>query len=389
MTNRKRFWNLLSFTLFIVGFLVRLFFLPVRTMDMGYYLTWYNHIVSNGVLHSLSDHFIEYNPPFIYLLSLATLTKSFLPRIWAIKFIPITFDIINTGLVFQITKTYFDDVSKSIRAALIFWAAPTIMINSSVWGQTDSLYACFLLLAFLFLLKDRPAVAMIAFALSISIKAQGIFMAPFLAILFLKKQIKWYTFLLIPPVYALPFLPAILAGRPINILFSTYMAQGETFLLPSMNAATLYFFLPQSAYPASLQIGIPLASLILFVWVLVYGLKHYELTKTILATTALVATAFTPFLLPKMHDRYFYAADIFSIVLAVTTPKMWFLAAAYQVISLLSYTPYLFGINPESTLPTAVIVNTITLGFLLWKQWNMIANPKTSLMRPDNTSLQS
>ncbi len=141
MTNRKRFWNLLSFTLFIVGFLVRLFFLPVRTMDMGYYLTWYNHIVSNGVLHSLSDHFIEYNPPFIYLLSLATLTKSFLPRIWAIKFIPITFDIINTGLVFQITKTYFDDVSKSIRAALIFWAAPTIMINSSVWGQTDSLYA--------------------------------------------------------------------------------------------------------------------------------------------------------------------------------------------------------------------------------------------------------
>ncbi|MCL4529081.1 MAG: hypothetical protein M1282_06685, partial [Chloroflexi bacterium] len=221
MTNQKRFWNLLSFTLFIVGFLVRLFFLPVRTMDMGYYLTWYNHIVSNGVLHSLSDHFIEYNPPFIYLLSLATLTKSFLPRIWAIKFIPITFDIINTGLVFQITKTYFDDVSKSIRAALIFWAAPTIMINSSVWGQTDSLYACFLLLAFLFLLKDRPAVAMIAFALSISIKAQGIFMAPFLAILFLKKQIKWYTFLLIPPVYALPFLPAILAGRPINILFST------------------------------------------------------------------------------------------------------------------------------------------------------------------------
>ncbi|MCL4529314.1 MAG: hypothetical protein M1282_07865, partial [Chloroflexi bacterium] len=103
----------------------------------------------------------------------------------------------------------------------------------------------------------------------------------------------------------------------------------------------------------------------------------------------LVATAFTPFLLPKMHDRYFYAADIFSIVFAVTTPKMWFLAAAYQVISLLSYTPYLFGINPESTLPTAVIVNTITLGFLLWKQWNMIANPKTSLMRPDNTSLQS
>ena len=52
-----------------------------------------------------------------------------------------------------------------------------------------------------------------------------------------------------------------------------------------------------------------------------------------------------PFLLPEMHDRYFYLADVLSIVAAFYFPRMFYIAVGVQLCSLLSYAPYL--INTE------------------------------------------
>jgi Gpi18-like mannosyltransferase len=122
------------------------------------------------------------------------------------------------------------------------------------------------------------------------------------------------------------------------------------------------------------MVGIPLAGLSLLAWVLIYGLKRYPITPALLAVTALVSLALTPFLLPKMHDRYFYPADVFSLVAAFFIPEMWFVPLAYQVISLLSYIPFLLDLNPHGIIPFAVLVNTLTIGFLLLKQWKMTLN---------------
>ena len=48
-----------------------------------------------------------------------------------------------------------------------------------------------------------------------------------------------------------------------------------------------------------------------------------------------------PFLLPHMHDRYFYAADILSVVLAYAMPALWLAAPLTQFASLLGYHAYL------------------------------------------------
>ena len=93
-----------------------------------------------------------------------------------------------------------------------------------------------------------------------------------------------------------------------------------------------------------------------------------------LAVTALVSLALTPFLLPKMHDRYFYPADVFSLVLAFFVPEAWFVPVAYQVISLTAYTPFLIGASSWDIIPFAILINTLTIGYLLWKQWKMTSN---------------
>jgi Gpi18-like mannosyltransferase len=376
MENRKRFLTTLSLlAMFALGLTLRVMFLPAKTVDMKGYTDWYDYLVTHGRFLALGDEFSVYTPPYLYLLSLVTLTESFLPKLIAIKLIPIAFDFINTALVYQIVKTQFQG-NKPALAAMTFWLLPTVMVNSAFWGEVDSPYTCFLLLCVFFLLKERWGAAVVAFSISFAIKAQGIFIAPLLAILYFRKRIPWHTFLYMPLVYFAMMLPALLAGRSISSLVLAYSKQADTFKVASKNAANFYFFLPESAYQATVIIGFLVTALLLLTWAWIYSTKRDVSPPRALILAALVSTALTPFLLPKMHDRYFYPADILSLVAAFFIPEIWFVPIAYQVMSMLSYQPYLFATDPWKVIPVAVAINTLTIVFLIWKQWK--TTPQTN-----------
>jgi hypothetical protein len=65
---------------------------------------------------------------------------------------------------------------------------------------------------------------------------------------------------------------------------------------------------------------------------------------------------------------------VLSIIVAFHAPGTWFVPIAYQIISFLSYLPYLFAVRPQMILPPAAWLNAVTVGFLLWKQWRMTSN---------------
>ena len=371
--KRKLLLTSLIAFLFVFGLILRVLFLPANTSDMKVFnLKWYDYIVAHGIQDAMGDEFANYTPPYLYLLSLATLTRTFIPSLTAIKLIPIIFDLFNASLVYQIVKTKFGSGVETWLAAALVWLLPTVVINGSFWGQVDALYTCFLLLSLLCILNEKPIGAILAFSVSFSIKAQAVFFLPFLALLFFKQKIRWQYFLLIPLVYFLMMLPAALAGRSLSSLALAYVTQGGTFTQASMNAATPYFLLPQSAYRMSLLAGIPLAGILLLIWVLYYGIKQYEISPKLIVASALVSLALTPYLLPKMHDRYFYPADVLSLVAVFFAPELWFVPIVYQMISLLSYSPFLFSADPQAVIPIALMMNTLVLGFLLWKQWSMV-----------------
>jgi Gpi18-like mannosyltransferase len=52
-------------------------------------------------------------------------------------------------------------------------------------------------------LTDKPLLGVVAFGIAITIKAQAIFIAPLLAILFFKRRIAWQYFLMVPLIYIL------------------------------------------------------------------------------------------------------------------------------------------------------------------------------------------
>jgi uncharacterized membrane protein len=52
-----------------------------------------------------------------------------------------------------------------------------------------------------------------------------------------------------------------------------------------------------------------------------------------------------PCLTPGMHDRYFYPADMLSMVYAFYLPRRFYVPILVTLISALSYLPYLFGME--------------------------------------------
>jgi Gpi18-like mannosyltransferase len=93
---------------------------------------------------------------------------------------------------------------------------------------------------------------------------------------------------------------------------------------------------------------------------------------------ALVSVACFPFILPRMHDRYFYPADVFSIVLAFYMPELWFVAVSYQVISVLVYSINLLQLGLMPNLIIATTLNTGIISILLLKQNQLCKNAPVS-----------
>jgi Gpi18-like mannosyltransferase len=353
--------------LFSIGIIFRGFALPTVSGDMHWFLLpWYDFLKAHGV-QGLGISFSNYTPPYLYLLWLGTLTSRYVPEVVTIKLISTLADAINAILVYRIVRLKYPSGLKPWLASAIFWVLPTVMINSSLWGQADALYTLFLLACFYYLLTDRPRLGMCAFGIALAFKAQAIFLFPLLMVLFFKKQIAWQYFLLIPVIYILLSVPAILIGRNWLDVLTVYFSQASTYHDLSRNAPNLYIFLDSAPYALGTLLGLIIATLAIGCWVWSNARTKLELGQTAIVLASLVSVALVPFVLPKMHDRYFYPADVFSLLAAFYMPELWFVPVLYQIISTLAYLVFLFNAPPQLT-QIAAVINTIAIGFLVWKQ---------------------
>jgi Gpi18-like mannosyltransferase len=118
--------------------------------------------------------------------------------------------------------------------------------------------------------------------------------------------------------------------------------------------------------------GMIVTTLAIGFWILINLQKKYQLTHELILFMSLISTAITPFLLPKMHDRYFYPADVFSLILAFYTPQFWFVPIAYQMVSGLAYSIFLFDAPRSTVLVLATEINTLVIAYLIWEHFKQL-----------------
>jgi Gpi18-like mannosyltransferase len=142
---------------------------------------------------------------------------------------------------------------------------------------------------------------------------------------------------LLAPVLVLtrPFIDAVLLGTGSG---SAYSAIKE---IAHVDSVARIFYVSSTM----LRLIVAGAALIIGIMaVLVTGMNWSRLDRReIIVKLALISVLLTPFLLPKMHDRYFYPADIISIIYAFYFPRFYYVPIVVISASLLSCIPFLTG----------------------------------------------
>ncbi len=340
-----------------------------RSGDLVYFLEpWYRFIDEHGEWGALKYAFSDYTPPYLYLMSLAHwLFHDVLPPLYAIKLISVSFDFIGAFFVYKIVKLLTPQGMMPIFAFLATLFAPTVFMNSALWAQVDMGYTAGLLACLYFLLVKRETLAFLAFGAAFSFKLQAVFLAPFLLFLWIKRIVRFRSFLLIPLVYFIAILPAWLAGRPLSELLRIYLEQAQQYRKLTFEAANVYQWLPEQLYDIFLPAGLIWTSAAVFLLLAGAYRSIQEVTRHLMIYLALFSALIIPYLLPKMHERYFFPADVISIPFAFYFPRFFWVPIAVGLVSFFSYTPFLFGIQlvPLQYLPIPMGMVIATLAWYL------------------------
>jgi Gpi18-like mannosyltransferase len=349
----------------LLALVLRVSLYHVETSDYTIFVSqWYDFIQTHSGFVALKYNFSNYNVPYLYLLALITYLP--IPKLIAIKTLSVVFDAVLGVFAYLIISLKYKHSSAAMIGALVVVCAPTIFINSAAWGQCDAIYTAFCLGSLFFLLKQQPARACIFFALALSFKLQAIFFLPVLLMLLLRRKLPLKYLTLIPLIFLLMLVPALIAGRDAPSLLTIYAGQvisnggapgpfngGAPRPLPlggrgtgpfnggaprplggrgtgpfngrlpgsldggrfggssvsssslTANAPSFYQWLPANAPAYWKWVGILLAAaVVVLVGVLLVASKK-QLTSAILLKVTLMFALSIPFLLPEMHERYF------------------------------------------------------------------------------------
>ena len=345
--DKKRFieTTLLWLNILLLALIIRLPFLPHVTSDYRSFVEpWFRFFISEGYSVFKYDLFY-YNVPYPYLLSFAAALLPDLPAI-AIKSISIIFDFILAFFVYKCVKLKYCE-SKKIPslAAVIVLFSPTVILNSAAWGQNDTIYITFLVVCLYALLTGRQGWASFAFGLSISFKAQALFLAPFFLWMLLKKQVKWRYLPLIPLVYIILILPAWFIGRPLNELLLVYTRQANIYTDLQVLAPNLYQWIDYRHEELYLA-GIILSAYVVLALTLLIYMSQVKVTADLQIHLATLSVLIVPFILPRMLDRFFIPAEIIAVILAFYIPKTWYIPVIIGLTNLIIHTRHLYKYKP-------------------------------------------
>ena len=350
---------------------------PLLPFESGDYVIalrpWYEFINQNGNFAALKYDFSIYNVPYLYLLATASVLLPGIPTLVAIKTISIIFDFVLAFFVYRCVRLKYREPTEEalpILAALVALLMPTVVLNSAMWGQWDAIYTAFMVACLYYLLAGRQAAAFIAFGVAFSFKAQSVFLCPLFLWLLVKKKVDWRYLGLSPAVYAVGILPAWFIGRPLGNLLMIYFGQMDRYAylrLLSLNAPNLYRWVPK-AYYDFYPVGIAFAAMVVLGIAYFVSKSRVEITADRLVFMAAFSVLIMPYFLPKMHDRFFFSADVIAIILAFYCPRYWYVPAVIGSVSFLAYMPFLFNrFILQPWLPVALLLLIAVLGrqFLL------------------------
>jgi len=368
MDKKKKFMKkfLILAAIIWLALIVRIHGLPFTSQDYNAFLSrWFDSIKTGGGFSALKDTMGDYAPPYLYLLTIGTYTS--LNKLFYIKMISFVFEIMAAFFIMKIVNLKYKDEKFGYLSFGILLFIPTVIFNGSVWAQCDVIYTSFVIGSIYYILREKPVTSLIFYGIALSFKLQAIFILPLFGILIFKNRINIYHLLLLPISYLVLSIPSLIVGRPLRDILLTYINQSAEYTNLTYNAPTIYQWVPSKLFSNTTLVGnIGILFTLLVVLIITYvSVRYIKVIKyENLIEIALLFSVIIPFLLPRMHERYFFMADIISLLYAFCFPRKFYIAIIIPFVSLLCYIPFLYNTGTDSLIDLSLVLFIIIIDLI-------------------------
>ncbi|MBP1232228.1 Gpi18-like mannosyltransferase [Arthrobacter sp. PvP102] len=321
-------------------------------------LPWMSEFREHGA-SALGGEFSNYNFPYLFLMFLASMLP--LEPLFAIKLVSLLGDCLLALSVGVLVRQFRPARLRPATAALLALFLPTVLLNASMWGQSDSIYTSFLLLAMWRTLKDDGRGAWLWWAVAVSFKLQAVFFLPALVLISFRNRYSLALPLQAAGVWALLSIPPVLFGRSLSSTLGVYINQTQDGDL-WVGAANIYsWFFTVSASEGRLP-ALAICGSVLLLTAYAYWRGPDSAERQVLLAVTVLAVC--PLLLPQMHERYFFAAEVTSLLL-VGHKKLFIVPMLFAATGLVVYYMYFAGLHYLWPWWLASIVQCLTVGMLV------------------------
>lgn len=340
---------------------------PIPSHDLyAFIFPWLKNFRENGNLAYLGAMQGDYPPLYMTLLAFISYLPSgelveayeysyFANDIYYVKTLSFIFDfVIAIGTYLIVTHLYKENKGLRLVSFALPLLLPTVITNSAFWGQCDAIYVGCVVMAVYFLIKDNPKWSSVFLGLAFAFKIQTIFIVPLFGFAWLRNKFPLRYFLLSFLTLFITFIPCYLAGASFISPFEKYGNLTTQYMDPNLNSGSMYTFIQdicsgkseeikQKVYEA-IHIGGIMFALIASVttWYTLHINKVKATEKSIVAIGALFAVLM-PFVMPHMHERYFFMADIMIMIYCLVNKKKYYLIILSQLSSIITLMWYTYG----------------------------------------------
>lgn len=354
---------------------MRLFLFDAISNDYVQFLSrWLTEMRGLSGVEPITTPIGDYNMPYLYFLF--GVSKNGLYDLYQIKMLSVIFDIVLALGVMKLVSVFKKGEITLLAAYTAALFIPTVFLNSAYWGQCDGIYTAFSVWALYFALSERPKTSVIFFALAFSFKIQTIFILPIIIFLIVRHKIKMTDLLLFPVTFILTLVPAIICGRGLYDTFSIYIDQTASYPNLTLNCPTFWALFPDEQFDIFGDAALFLAGAVCLFFMAYLFTNREKLNSALLFDAAFIFTLILPFFLPRMHERYFYLAEVMSVIYVLIHKNRFYIPPLIIFTSFCCYCPYLFGYR-LLTIEVLTFINIAIILYILKTFSQDISNIKT------------
>lgn len=361
--NKKKKTTLYLSGIIILGLVVRIFLgLKLRDFhsDTGLFFEWAESMYKYGPRYLYENTYCDYPPGYMYVLWglgmiiewLKSFDTTYEWMVMVLKIPSIIADILTAVLLYKIASEK-QTQGKAILVMCLYIFNLAVILNSSVWGQVDSILAFMVLLTVFFVYKKRMCLSYLTFCLGFFIKPQIIFIAPVILLgiienvfvddFSLKKFLKHLgcglASILLCVILCLPF-------NLMNVIVQ-YRDTISSFPFATMNAYNFWAILglnydsQETVWLFNIPVYIwgyffiaLLCLLVVYLWFCFYKKRESKQSLYYYLAALLIVGVFT--LAVRMHERYMFPA--MALILAFSAIRMSAKNLIFYIVaSLLSF----------------------------------------------------